>query len=236
MPLAPLTGLTQRRRGVGVSVCAPRQPLRPGAQHPASGGPRCAVAGSRDTTGRIFCAPLSAASGRRRMHGRPVGSPETPGKPMRRIFLRGVMAVTEAGGTLTKTVSQHCDGGDDVPTYSIYHRKHGLRLGGLPWPHGRRVRTPRPGPKRPTRTLSRLPGPPPLPKGRGGLCAIRSAPRPRPEAPSPTAGGEPFRVPRHHGRRPPAARCIPNGARRRGTDRGMTITSRGRPRRHLGDP
>ncbi len=123
-----------------------------------------------DTTGRIFCAPLSAASGRRRMHGRPVGSPETPGKPMRRIFLRGVMAVTEAGVTLTKTVSQHCDGGDDVPTYSIDHRKHGLRLGDLPWFHDRRVRTPRPGPKRPTRTRSRLPGPPSLPKGRGGLA------------------------------------------------------------------
>ena len=89
---------------------------------------------------------------------------------MWRIFLRGVMAVTEAGGTLTKTVSQHCDGGDDVPTYSICHRKHGLRLGGLPWLHGRRVGTPRPGPKRPTRTLSRLPGPPPLPEGRDGLA------------------------------------------------------------------
>ena len=89
---------------------------------------------------------------------------------MRRIFLRGVMAVTEAGVTLTKTVSQHCDGGDNVPTYSIDHRKHGLRLGYLPWFHDRRVRTPRPGPKRPTRTLSRLPGPPPLPKGRGGLA------------------------------------------------------------------
>jgi hypothetical protein len=94
---------------------------------------------------------------------------------MRRFFLRGVMAVTEAGGTLTKTVSQHCDGGDNVPTYSIDHRKHGLRLGYLPWFHDRRVRTPRPGPKRPTRTLSRLPGPPPLPKGRGGLArSIRS--------------------------------------------------------------
>ncbi len=89
---------------------------------------------------------------------------------MRRFFLRGVMAVTEAGVTLTKTVSQHCYGGDNVQKNRIDHRKHGVRLGGLPWLHGRRVRTPRPGPKRPTRTLSRLPGPPPLPKGRGGLA------------------------------------------------------------------
>jgi hypothetical protein len=72
---------------------------------------------------------------------------------MRRNFPQVVMAVTEAGVTLTNTVWQHSNGGDDVQTYRIDHRKHGLRLGDLPWFHDRRVTTPRPGPKPPTRTL-----------------------------------------------------------------------------------
>ncbi len=91
---------------------------------------------------------------------------------MRRIFLRGVMAVTEAGETLTKTVSQHCDGGDNVPTYSIYHRKHGLRLGGVPWLHGRRVRTPQPGPKRPTEPSLACLARCPRPRVVAGLCVL----------------------------------------------------------------
>ncbi len=89
---------------------------------------------------------------------------------MRRIILRGVMAVTEAGVTLTKTVSQHCDGGDNVPTYSIDHRKHGLRLGYLPWFHDRRVRTPRPGPKRPTEPSLACLARRPCPRFAAGLC------------------------------------------------------------------
>ena len=105
---------------------------------------------------------------------RPVGFPETPGKPMRRIFLRVVMAVTEAGVTLPNTVWQHSDGGDNVQTYRIDHRKHGLRLGDLPWFHDRRVRTPRTGPKRPTPTLSRLPRPDAPAQGSRRACVFRS--------------------------------------------------------------
>ena len=101
---------------------------------------------------------------------RSVGYPETPEKPMRPIFSRVVMAVTEAGVPLPNTVLQHSDGGDHVQRHRIDHRKHGLRLGDLPWFHDRRVRTPGPDQSDQPEFPLACPGPPPLPKGPGGLA------------------------------------------------------------------